>query len=48
MIDLLEMYGEVPAELKKALEEEGDLEKLKEWIGLAAKVRSVSEFTDKM
>lgn len=48
LIELLELYGEVPEELEMRLQNEEDVEKLRQWCLLAAKVQSVAEFIDKM
>lgn len=48
IVELLEMYGEIPAEFRQMLESEKSTEKLRDWIRLVAKVQSVSEFMDKM
>lgn len=46
--DLLEEYGEVPERIKKLLEQTEDLDKLKHWLKLAAKVSSIREFEEKI
>lgn len=48
ILDLLATVGEVPEELSKKVEEETDLEKLRQWLLLAARVKSVTEFAEKM
>ncbi|MCM1468177.1 MAG: Rpn family recombination-promoting nuclease/putative transposase [Alistipes sp.] len=47
LIDILEQYGKFPEELRKTIEEENDLEKLRSWIRLAAKSDSIEEFMSK-
>lgn len=48
VLELLELHETVSEELKLMLENEHDVEKLRKWCLLAAKVQSVSEFVDKM
>lgn len=48
LFELLEMQGTVSEELRALLESEHDVEKLRKWCRLAAKVQSVAEFMDKM
>ena len=44
VIEVLEIYGDVPVELHKLIEKEDDLEKLSELLKLAVKSGSVQEF----
>ena len=44
ILELLEDYGEVPAELQRKLEAETDAEKLRSLLKLAARVQSLEEF----
>ena len=44
ILELLEDYGEVPAELQRRLEAEMDAEKLRSLLKLAARVQSLEEF----
>lgn len=46
--ELLEDYGELPEHLISRLEEEQEVELLKSWLKLAAKVDSIEEFIEKM
>lgn len=46
--DLLEDYGEVPESLESKLEEVKDMEVLKKYHKIAARVNSVEEFLDKI
>ena len=48
VLELLAEYGEVSEELKEVIMKETDLEKVKKWVKLAAKVNSVEEFAEKM
>ncbi|MCM1468178.1 MAG: hypothetical protein NC086_08520 [Alistipes sp.] len=48
LIDLLEQYGKLPAKLRKTIEEENNLEKLRDWIRLAAKSDSIEEFMSRI
>lgn len=48
LMDLLELWGEIPEELKQCLEREEDGENLSRWIKTAAKVESISEFMKEM
>ena len=48
IMELLEEFGVIPDKLKEMILKETDLEKLKKWHKLAAKVNSIEEFTEKM
>lgn len=48
LLELLEMHGTVPEELRVIFENESDENQLSIWCRLAAKVQSISEFMDKM
>ena len=48
IIELLTDYGDVPDELKNRILKQLDLEILKKWIKLAARVKSVEEFSSQM
>lgn len=48
ILELLEEFGEVSNELKELIFKETDLEKIKNWLKLAAKVNSIEEFQEKM
>ena len=48
ILELLEEYGEVPDSLRGKIEVETDIETLKIWLKLAARVDSVEEFQAKM
>ena len=48
IIELLEEIGEIPSDLKDKILNETDLEKIKSWLKLAAKVDSIEEFQEKM
>ena len=48
ILELLEEFGVVPEELKELILKETDLEKLKKWHKLAAKVTSIEEFIENM
>ena len=47
VLELLEEFGAVPKELKDTILKETDLEKIKKWHKLAAKVSSIEEFVEK-
>ena len=47
ILELLEEVGTVSEEVKKLVEKEADIERLKKWLKLAARVNSISEFMDK-
>ena len=44
ILDLLNEYGVIPEELRQSILQENDLEILKRWHKLAAKVDSIEEF----
>ena len=48
ILELLEEYGTISETLKEKISAEEDLEVLKKWHKLAAKVSSIEEFTEKM
>ncbi len=48
IIDLLSEYGDVPEALKEQLSETNDINKLKAWLKLAARVNDIQEFADKI
>lgn len=48
IFELLEELGELPEELKERVLKETDMEKIKRWLKLAAKVNSIEEFVEKM
>ncbi len=48
IIELLEEYGEVPEDLKGKIFAQKDLEILKKWNKLAAKVSGIQEFLEKI
>ena len=48
VLELLEEFGVIPEELKETILRETNLEKIKEWHKLAAKVSSIEEFTEKV
>ena len=48
VLELLEEFGGVPEEVKEMILKEIDLEKIKKWHKLAAKVNSIEEFVEKM
>ncbi len=48
IIELLTDYGDVPDELKNRILKQLDMEILKKWIKLAARVKSVEEFSSQM
>ena len=48
ILELLEEYGEVPDNLCKKIEVETDIETLKKWLKLAARVDSIEEFRQQM
>lgn len=47
IIELLEEYGAVPEWLKERITQETDLDCLKNWLKLSAKVESIEEFIEK-
>lgn len=48
IIDLLSEYGDVPEALKEQLSETNDINKLKAWLKLAARVNDIQEFANKI
>lgn len=48
IIELLEDLGSVPEKLKERLEKETDMNTLKKWFKLVAKVESIEQFEAKM
>ncbi|MCI9342899.1 MAG: hypothetical protein HFI01_07975, partial [Lachnospiraceae bacterium] len=48
LIDLLEEYGRVTRRLKKLIQNQKDMDVLKRWCKLAAKVNSIREFEEAM
>lgn len=48
ILELLEEFGEVSSKLKENISQETNLEKIKKWLKLAAKVNSIEEFQEKM
>lgn len=48
ILELLEDYGIIPDEIKEKVLVERDIEILKKWHKLAARVTSIEEFTEKM
>lgn len=48
ILELLEEYGEVPENLREQIEAEADMETLKKWLKLAARVESIEEFRKEM
>ena len=48
ILELLEDLGEIPQELQETVLEQQDLEILKAWHKLAAKVETIGEFESKM
>ena len=48
ILELLEEYGEVPNSLRRQIEAETDMDTLKRWLKLAARVDSIEEFQEKM
>ena len=48
ILELLSEYGEIPEQLKEKILKEENIDKVKEWVKLAAKVDSVEEFIDNM
>ena len=47
-IDLLEEYGPIPKELSDRINQENNLDTLKKWLKLSAKVSSIEEFVSQM
>lgn len=48
IMDVLELYGQIPEQIRVILENEKDKAKLSQWLKLAVKVNSVSEFMEKI
>lgn len=48
IVELLEDYDSIPEEIIETLKNESNLEQLKKWHKLAAKVNSIQAFIDKM
>lgn len=48
ILELLEDYGSVPEQLAEEISSQQNVEVLKKWLKLAAKVTSIEEFTEKM
>lgn len=48
ILDLIEDYGEAPDDLRSKLEAVNDMEILKKYFKIAAKVNSMEEFLDKI
>lgn len=48
ILDLLADYGDVSDDLKKKINEQTDLDILKKWLKLAARVNSIEEFESNM
>ena len=48
ILDLLGELGVVSEMLKETISKENDLEKIKEWLKLAARVNSIEEFANNM
>ncbi|SHK00059.1 hypothetical protein [Hespellia stercorisuis] len=48
ILELLEEYGTVPGEFVREIREQKDLEILKRWLKIAARVNSVQEFEEKI
>lgn len=48
ILELLEEYGSIPKHLSEKISAQQDVEILKKWHKLAAKVSSIEEFTEKM
>ena len=48
IVELLEDYDSIPVEIIETLKNESNLEQLKKWHKLAAKVNSIQAFIDKM
>ena len=44
ILEILEDVGEIPNELRQHIMNEQDIEKLKAWLKLAAKVKNIEEF----
>ena len=48
IVELLEDLGEIPEELREKMEEQEDLDVIKSWVKLAAKVESIEQFMEQM
>lgn len=48
VFDCLEEIGTIPEELREKISTETDLDKIKSWLRLAVKVKSIEEFIEKM
>lgn len=48
IFELLEEIGVVSDELRESVSKENDLDKIRKWLKLAAKVESIEEFVEKM
>ncbi len=48
ILELLEDYGDIPEELSQKILSEQDMDMLKKWLKLAAKVSGIEEFAAKM
>ena len=48
ILDLLMEYGEIAEQVKQTILEEQDLNQLKKWLKLAAKVDSIQKFVENM
>ena len=48
VFELLSEHGEIPEQLREKILQEENIDKVKEWVKLAAKVNSVEEFIEKM
>ena len=48
IFELLEMYGEIPEDIRSRINDETDETVLKRWLITAAKVSSIDEFREKM
>lgn len=48
ILELLEELGIIPEQLRKRIDEQSDIEVLKQWHKLAAKVSTIEEFEEKI
>ena len=48
ILELLDSYGKIPEELRDRISGEQDMNVLKKWLLLAAKVSSVEEFAEQL
>lgn len=46
VLEVLEIYGEVPEEIRSKIEKENDLDILSHWLQLAAKANDIKKFMD--